>query len=100
MTIYIHSATATAVAGSVTTSSLKIPGGILSQVLVRANTDTTVFRAKLLDENGLEIRHYGFETHELNDMACNLAVAGSMALSITNASANDTFTIRLVVREN
>ena len=99
MTVYEHRATVTAVAGSVTSSSLHIPGGLIRQILVRANTDTTVFRASLVDVKGTTRRNYGYHTGELNDTSISLAIAGSLAVSIANASPNDTFTVVVAVQE-
>ena len=97
MTIYEMRGTATASATSAASIGLSIPGGLIRQVLIRANTDTTVFRANLTD--GLRFHDYGFHTGEINEKNMALAVAGSLAINITNASPNDTFSIRLSVQE-
>ena len=99
MTIYEANTTVVAVAGAAVTSTLYIPGGVATQLLIRANTATTLFRADLKDEGGIIRRHYDFHTGELNDMALNFAVVGSYAVEITNASLNDTFRVILAVRE-
>lgn len=99
MTVYEHRATVTAVAGATASTTLSIPGGRIGQVLIRANTDTTVFRADLTDANGLARRHYGYATHEINDTTLDLPWAGPCTLNITNASPNDTFSILFAVAE-
>mgnify|MGYP001597960970 FL=1 len=103
MTVYEQRATVTAAAGAASSIGLNIPGGLIRQVLIRANTDTTVFRANLTDASGLRRRDYGFHTGEINDPGMNqtlsLAVAGSLAINITNASPNDTFSILVSVQE-
>ena len=99
MTIYEHRATVTASATSAASIGLSIPGGLIRQVLIRANTDSTVFRANLTDGSGLRFHDYGFHTGEINEKNMALAVAGSLAINITNASPNDTFSIRLSVQE-
>ena len=99
MTVYEHRQTVTAAAGAVSAIGLNIPGGLIRQVLVRANTDTTVFRVNLTDASGLRFRDYGFHTGEVNDASMALAIAGSLAVNITNASPNDTFSIRISVQE-
>lgn len=99
MTVYEHRATVQAAAGQATAVGLNIPGGLIRQVLIRANTDSTVFRANLTDASGLRIRDYGYHTGELNDMDMSLAIAGSLAINITNASPNDSFTLKLAVQE-
>ena len=99
MTVYQMRASVTAAAGAGSSIGLNIPGGLIRQVLIRANTDTTVFRANLVDASGLTIANWGFETHEINDTSLALAVAGSLALNITNASPNDTFQTLISVQE-
>ena len=100
MTVYEQRATITAAAGAATSYSLNIPGGLIRQVLVRANTDTTVFRVNLTDGSGLRRRDYGFHTGEINDTQISLAITGTLAVNITNASPNDTFSLLVSVQEN
>ena len=101
MTVYDHRATVTAASGTVSSSTLHIPGGIGHQLLVRANTATTLFRVNLVDENSTTRRHWGFHRGELNDTSDNirLALAGSWAIQIVNASPDDTFLVLLSVEE-
>ena len=100
MTVYEMRASVTVAAGAGSSIGLNIPGGIIRQVLIRANTDTTVFCANLVDASGLTRANWGYETHELNDQSMQMAVAGSLALNITNASPNDTFQTLIAVQEN
>lgn len=100
MTVYEFRATSVAAAGAASAIGLNIPGGLIRQVLVRANTDTTVFRVNLTDASGLRRRDYGYHTGEINDMGITMAIAGSLAVNITNASPNDTFQILVAVQEN
>ncbi len=99
MTVYTHRDTVTAASGTIASSTLYIPGGIGNQLIIRANTSTTMFRADLKDDNGLVRVNYGFVQGELNDQDLRLAMAGSYAIEITNADANDTFTVVLAVEE-
>ena len=99
MTVYEHRTTLTAASGAATGSTLFIPGGIGNQLLVRANTTSTLFRVDLKDENGIIRCHYGFVRGELNDQELRLAMTGSYAIEITNADADDTFTVILSVEE-
>lgn len=101
MTIYEHRVSVTTAAGAVATSTLFIPGGIGTQLLIRANTATTLFRADLQDGNGVIRRHWGFHRGEINDTSDNIrfAFAGSYAVELSNASPNDTFTIILSLEE-
>ena len=99
MTVYEHRATVVTSAGAVTSVGLNIPGGLIRQILVRSNTDTTVFRLNITDDTGLRRRDYGYHTGEINDTSIALAIAGSLAFNITNASANDTFKVYAAVQE-
>lgn len=99
MTVYEHRQTVTAAAGAASAIGLNIPGGLIRHLLVRANTDTTVFRVNLTDASALRIVDYGYRTGELNDTTIALAIAGSLAVNITNASPNDTFVVKLAIEE-
>lgn len=99
MTVYEHRTSLTAVSGVATTTTLRVPGGLCRQVLIRANTATTLFSANLTDENGTVRRHYGFHRGEVNDMDIQFAMAGEYDINITNASPNDTFTLVVSVQE-
>lgn len=96
--IYEHKDTVTASGGTTTSTTLNIRGGLLRQVLIRANTSNTVFSANLSDSS-LVRRHYDFHTGELNDMEVELPVCGPYTLTLTNASADDTFSVVLAVQE-
>ena len=101
MTVYEHTASVTAASGSVSTATLYIPGGLGRQLLVRANTATTLFRVTLTDQDSIARRHWGFHRGELNDTSDNirLAFTGSYSVQITNASPDDTFRIILAIEE-
>lgn len=99
MTIYELQTSMTTAAGNISVVSLKIPGGILGYVLVRANTDTTNFRFKLTDDNSVDRLNYGFHQGEIVDEKIHIPVTGAYTASITNASPDDTFQIILSVQE-
>lgn len=99
MTIYEHKTSLTTAAGTVSTVSLRIPGGILRYVLVRANTSGTVFRFDLKDDNDKVRLNYGFSTGELMDDKLTFPITGAYTASITNASQDDTFEVILSVQE-
>lgn len=98
MTIYQHRATVTAASGATSTTTLRVRGGICRQVIITANTATTVFRANIVDENSLTIENYGFHTGEVNEKT-TIPMAGSYIINITNASPDDTFKIMIGVEE-
>lgn len=99
MTIYEHKTSLTASAGSTATTTLRVRGGLLRQVLITANTATTVFRANLQDEDNINRLDWGFSTGQLNEVGLAFPIVNAYKLNITNASPNDTFTIRLAVQE-
>lgn len=100
MTIYEFRTSMTTASASAEGATLNIPGGILRQVLIRANTDTTVFRVDLEDSNGQTRLNYDYHRGELNDVNLQFPIAGQYTVNITNASPNDTFTVILAVQEN
>ena len=101
MTIYEHKATLTTSAGSVGSTTLRIPGGIAHYFLVRSNTANTTFRADLTDEDGVIRVNYGYHVGELRDDLMEYPITGVYTVNITNAGPNnDTFKVILSVQEN
>ena len=103
MTIYEHKANLTTVAGTVASTTLRIPGGIARYFLVRALTSPalTTFRADLTDEDGIVRVNYGYHVGELRDDIIEYPLAGTYTVNITNVGpSNDTFRIILSVQEN
>lgn len=100
MTIYEAKTTLTVLGGSGNTVTLRIADGIANYLLIRANTASTVFRAHLTDEDSDIRLNYDFHEGEIVDDKLNLLMSGTYTINITNASPNDTFRIKLAVREN
>lgn len=98
MNVYQFRATVSTAAGATTTTTLKIPGGLCRQVLIIANTATTVFTPVITDDKGLEVSRYGLQTGELSDITA-IPMQGAYTVSITNASPDDIFKIMLGVEE-
>lgn len=98
MRIYQHRATVTAVSGTTSSASLRVAGGICRQVLIVANTSTTVFISYITDEDGMEVARYPLQTGELNDITA-FPMSGQYTVNITNASPDDTFKIYFGVEE-
>ena len=86
-----------AASGQASGITLNIPGARLRNVLVRANTATTIFRANLNDGSDTRI-NWDYEQGELNDML-DFPVSGNYTFSITNASPDDTFRVILSFQE-
>ena len=98
MTVYEHRASVTTASGSIGSSTLNMKG-LLRDVLVRANTATTVFRVDLTDSNSVIRLNYAFHTGEMHDDKISFPVQGTYTVNITNASPNDIFTLVLAVQE-
>lgn len=103
MNIYTHTTSQTTVGGTVSSTTLNVRGGLLRQVLIRANTATTMFKVDITEQSGITVLNYAFHNGEINDTgstgALPLPMSGYYNLNITNASPNDTFNIRLVLQE-
>ena len=101
--IYRHETSQLTSSGSVSSTTLNIRGGLLRQFLIRAATNTTIFRVDLTESGGIAVLNYGYHTGEINDAGASgalpIPVLGVYNLNITNASPNDTFNIRLLVQE-
>jgi len=99
MTIYEHRTSLLTAAGSVSTITLDIRGGLLRQLFVSAATNSTVFRVNMIDKTGYQRLDYGFSTGQVNDTQIAVPVAGRITFNITNASRNDIFTFYAGVEE-
>lgn len=103
MNIYRVETSQTTVGGTISSTTLNIRGGLLRQVIIRANTSTTLFRIDIAEVGGIMVLNYGFHTGELNDTGKNgalpMPMVGNYQLSITNASPDDTFNVRLLIQE-
>lgn len=99
MTIYEHRTQLTISAGSTVTTTLRVNGGLCRQVLIRAGSDTTVFRANLVDSNSITRLNWGFQQGEINENSLAFPMVGRYTLNITNASYDDTVQVVVGVEE-
>lgn len=99
MTIYEFTTSLTVQGGSSNAVSHNIVGGLCKYVLIRANTDTTVFRADLKDDNGIVRLNYDFHQGEIVDDKISFPITGKYTVDITNSSPNDTFRVIIAVQE-
>lgn len=89
MTIYEYKTSLTVQAGSASSVTLNIIGGLLRNVFIKANTSTTVFRFNLKDEDSIARLDYGFHTGMLNDYSISFPIVKRYTANITNANPND-----------
>ena len=104
MNIYRYQTVQSTASGSVSSTTLNVNGGLLRQVLVRSLTSNiAIFQVAIAESGGITILNYGYHTGELNDTgatgALPLPVLGPYTISITNASPDDTFDVRLSIQE-
>ena len=103
MNIYKHETSQTTVGGTISSTTLNIRGGLIRQVLVRANTNTTIFRVDITEVGGITILNYGYHNGEITDTgkdcALPLPVLGAYQINIVNASPEDTFNVRILIQE-
>lgn len=99
MTIYEYRASLTVASGATSGTSLDVLGGLARQLIIRASSANTTFRANLTDYKGTVRAYWGFHTDELNETNMILPVAGKYTVNITNASQDGPFTVYLGVQE-
>ena len=102
MNIYAIDISQTASSGTWSTNTLKIAGGILRNILVKAATSTTTFDFKIIDEKDNIIydtsRNEKTATGILDD-SVRIAMKGKYTLTVYNSSADELFTGRLMIQE-
>lgn len=79
------------------TSTTKIRG-ILMHIIIRANSDDTTFDFQLYDDDSVVIFERNDVDGGINEQVM-IPVEGEYTLSITQASANETFRIYFMIRE-
>ena len=83
---------------SVNTSNLKV-GGLLSIVCAKPTTSTTIYDIKIVDNGGFTIYERTSETGELAEEVL-LPVRDVHTVTISNASRDEAFSLRLYIRES
>jgi hypothetical protein len=84
--------------GSSTFSSLNNIGGICRQVFISAQTNTTIFKMSIVNDDDLTVRQYALHTGEINDLE-EFPIYGVNNINITNVSNTDTFDVLLLIQE-
>lgn len=97
MRVHTWKTTITTSTGSGSATSSEFIGGIVHKILVIPATATTDFEATLTDASNIEARRwdYSFKIDDENP----LIVEGKYTLTITNASADEDFTVKMSMEE-
>jgi len=90
----------TASSGSYNEETFNNVGGLLRNILVKANTATTTFQVTLTDHKDMVRKRYGWVEGELIDDTIAIPITGSYTIGIVNASVDDTFKIVFGVQES
>lgn len=99
MNIYKHQTSNVLVTSpSGSTVTMKVIGGLMRQLYIKAGSTSTIFRANLVDDSSYTIRNWGYHTGELNDTD-PLPLRGQYTVNITNTNQDDNFNILLSVQE-
>ena len=83
---------------SINTSNLKV-GGIMSIVCARPTTASTVYDIKIVDDGSFTIYERTSETGELAEEVL-LPISGIHTITISNATNDELFNLRLYLRES
>jgi len=98
MSQYIYKPSVTTSSGTWTGDTMKIVPGICFQVYVKAATGSTVFDIKIEDAYDVEVQKITDITGVVNDLT-KFPVEGVLTVTIENATADEAFTLKIVVEE-
>lgn len=103
MDIYVYEInTQSAISGTWAVNTLKIGAGILKQIILASTASSTTFDFKLIDDKNNvaydTIRREKTATSVLDDEV-ELPVHGIYTMRVYNASSDDTFSGRLLMRD-
>ena len=99
--ILIHKETLSGTTSSgslvINTSNLKV-GGLMSIVCAKPTTSANIYDIKIVDDGSFTIYERTSETGELAEEVL-LPVRGIHTITISNATIDETFNLRLYIRE-
>ena len=98
MSQHRYSPSVTTSSGAWSGNTAKIIGGICCQVYVKSSSDDTTFDLSIQDSHGVELRKYTDAVNVINDLS-KWSVYGIMTFTISNASADEDFTLLMLVEE-
>jgi hypothetical protein len=98
MSQYVYKPSVTTSSGSWTGDTMKIVPGICFQVYVKASSENTIFDIKIEDAYNFEVQKIIDITGMVNDLT-KFPVDGVLTVTIENATADEAFTLKIVVEE-
>lgn len=72
--------------------------GLIKQIIVNPNTETTTYNISILNTNGIEIYSRTSETGSIAELT-DIPINGICTISITSATADELFNIYLITME-
>jgi len=98
MSQYIYKPSVTTSSGSWTGDTMNIVPGLCCQIYVKSASSDTTFDIKIENSYSVEIQKITNITEVVNDLT-KLPVNGVLTFTIENASADESFTLHMVVEE-
>ena len=98
MLVDIFEPSMTTASGSASANTSKYTSVLANQLYVKSTTATTKFDVTLTDRKGRAIAEFKRVRGTLNKIL-NIALTGIYTLAITNAGADEAFTVYLAVQE-
>jgi hypothetical protein len=98
MSQYVYKPSVTTATGSWTGDTMKIVPGICFQVYAKSATASTIFDIKIEDAYNFEVQKIINITGMVNDLT-KFPVDGVLTVTIENATADEAFTLKIVVEE-
>lgn len=98
MTIDPHRLSGTASGGTFSVNTHHLVGGVLRNILIKAATASTIFDVAIVDEDSYTIYERTSETGVTSEIT-KIPVRGIYTVTISNATVDETFTIKLMTEE-
>lgn len=99
MIIHRFNPSVTTAGGEWSSNTLKLNGCLCQQVYLKSASDDTTFDLSILDKNDIEIRKITSVSETVNDLT-PFPCEGMLTVAISNATADEAFTVLLCFIEN
>ena len=96
--IYKYKTTIAVAAGSGSANTHNVIGGVCKELLIKPTTATTTYKVNIVDEDSITLKSYDFKKGQYIDTTEFIAY-GVYTVNITDSSADENFTFRMMVRE-